>query len=204
MLSSHRFLCLPLCLPPWTVPCRTVLTSALAKLLVRDGNSPWICCFQWKSTKSVFVVLLFVVIGGFWGEGGGGTCDLAVPVCLKKFLGMCLKISSLWFQRVLCSGLCERLVMGILEELVDVCIWSTLLRVGAWWSSGRVSSLNVRGTGFSLRSRHRKWQNGHSTGYPTEHLVLIIIIIVSICLEYLFMWNMLSYAEQGQIQNTCK
>ena len=26
-LSSHRFLCLPLCLPPWTVPCRTVLAS---------------------------------------------------------------------------------------------------------------------------------------------------------------------------------
>ena len=27
MLSSHRFLCLPLRLPPWTVPCRTVLAS---------------------------------------------------------------------------------------------------------------------------------------------------------------------------------
>ena len=27
MLSSHRFLCLPLCLPPWTVPCRIVLAS---------------------------------------------------------------------------------------------------------------------------------------------------------------------------------
>ena len=27
MLSSLRFLCLPLCLPPWTVPCRIVLAS---------------------------------------------------------------------------------------------------------------------------------------------------------------------------------
>ena len=27
MLSSHRFLCLPLRLPPWTVPCRIVLAS---------------------------------------------------------------------------------------------------------------------------------------------------------------------------------
>ena len=27
MLSSHRFLCLPLHLPPWTVPCRIVLAS---------------------------------------------------------------------------------------------------------------------------------------------------------------------------------
>ena len=27
MLSSHLFLCLPLCLPPWTVPCRIVLAS---------------------------------------------------------------------------------------------------------------------------------------------------------------------------------
>ena len=27
MLSSHHFLCLPLRLPPWTVPCRTVLAS---------------------------------------------------------------------------------------------------------------------------------------------------------------------------------
>ena len=27
MLSSHRFLCLPLRLPPWTVPCRMVLAS---------------------------------------------------------------------------------------------------------------------------------------------------------------------------------
>ena len=27
MLSSHRFLCLPLCLPPWTVPCMVVLAS---------------------------------------------------------------------------------------------------------------------------------------------------------------------------------
>ena len=27
MLSSHRFLCLPLCLPLWTVPCRIVLAS---------------------------------------------------------------------------------------------------------------------------------------------------------------------------------
>ena len=27
MLSSHRFLCLPLGLPPWTVPCRIVLAS---------------------------------------------------------------------------------------------------------------------------------------------------------------------------------
>ena len=27
MLSSHRFLCLPLQLPPWTVPCRIVLAS---------------------------------------------------------------------------------------------------------------------------------------------------------------------------------
>ena len=27
MLSSHRFLCLPLRLPPWTVPCRIVLVS---------------------------------------------------------------------------------------------------------------------------------------------------------------------------------
>ena len=26
-LSSHRFLCLPLRLPPWTVPCRIVLAS---------------------------------------------------------------------------------------------------------------------------------------------------------------------------------
>ena len=28
MLSSHHFFCLPLRLPPWTVPCRTVLASA--------------------------------------------------------------------------------------------------------------------------------------------------------------------------------
>ena len=27
MLSSHRFLCLPLRLPPWTVPCRIVLAN---------------------------------------------------------------------------------------------------------------------------------------------------------------------------------
>ena len=27
MLSSHRFLCLPLRLPPWTVPCKIVLAS---------------------------------------------------------------------------------------------------------------------------------------------------------------------------------
>ena len=27
MLSSHCFFCLPLCLPPWTVPCRIVLAS---------------------------------------------------------------------------------------------------------------------------------------------------------------------------------
>ena len=27
MLSSHRFLCLPLRLPPWTFPCRIVLAS---------------------------------------------------------------------------------------------------------------------------------------------------------------------------------
>ena len=27
MLSSHHFLCLPLCLPPWTIPCRIVLAS---------------------------------------------------------------------------------------------------------------------------------------------------------------------------------
>ena len=27
MLSSHRFLCLPLRLPPWTVPCRIILAS---------------------------------------------------------------------------------------------------------------------------------------------------------------------------------
>ena len=27
MLSSHHFLCLPLCHPPWTVPCRIVLAS---------------------------------------------------------------------------------------------------------------------------------------------------------------------------------
>ena len=27
MLSSHRFFCLPLRLPPWTVPCRIVLAS---------------------------------------------------------------------------------------------------------------------------------------------------------------------------------
>ena len=33
MLSSHRFLCLPLRLPPWTVPCRIVLASPVRIVL---------------------------------------------------------------------------------------------------------------------------------------------------------------------------
>ena len=41
MLSSHRFLCLPLRLPPWTVPCRIVLASP------DDFTCKYLCVFRW-------------------------------------------------------------------------------------------------------------------------------------------------------------
>ena len=45
MLSSIRFLCLPLCLPPWTVPCRIVLASANDRV---SAHTTSVCVFSLK------------------------------------------------------------------------------------------------------------------------------------------------------------
>ena len=59
MLSSHRFLCLPLRLPPWTVPNRKVLASPR-------------CCLQDRGFKTMTVhktkVDLFAVLDFECGE----------------------------------------------------------------------------------------------------------------------------------------
>ena len=46
----------------------------------------------------------------------------------------------------------------------------------------------------------RQWDSGVGM---TVSLIIVVIIILSVFLERLSLWNMLSCAEQVQIQNTC-